>query len=81
MSVTRRNGTKILLPRSGRDDFGHPKGHVTRCLARIKDELRATFDVAPEMLDLPDDEVDLVATAESSGTPSIDPTSFADQEA
>ena len=97
MSVTRRNGTKILLPRTGRDDFwktihehfagdderrwrylamlalrenagwpleqignvfGHPKGHVTRCLARIKQELRETFEAAPEFLDMPDDEVD-----------------------
>ena len=79
MSVTRRNGTKILLPRTGPDEFwklihenfagkderkwkylamlalrenagwplerignvfGHPKGHVTRCLARIKKELQ-----------------------------------------
>lgn len=97
MSVTRRDGTKLVLPRTGRDDFwrtihesfagdderrwrylamlalrenagwpleqignvfGHPKGHVTRCLSRIKQELRDTFEAAPEFLDLPDDEVD-----------------------
>lgn len=91
MSVARRNGTKILLPRTGADQFwklinehfagqdsrkwkylamlalrenagwpldkigavfGHPKGHVTRCLVRIKDELREEFAAAPEYLDL-----------------------------
>lgn len=96
MSVARPNGTKIVLPRSGPDEFwqlvhdhfagddarkwkylamlalrenagwpldrignvfGHPKGHVTRCLARIKQELREGFDAAPEFLDL-DSEMD-----------------------
>lgn len=91
MSVARPNGTKILLPRSGPDQFwqlihdhfagddarrwkylamlalrenagwpldrignvfGHPKGHVTRCLARIKQELREDFEASPEFLDL-----------------------------
>jgi len=94
MSVARPNGTKILLPRSGPDQFwqlihdhfagedarkwkylamlalrenagwpldrignvfGHPKGHVTRCLARIKGELRQDFDASPEFLDLDDE--------------------------
>ena len=34
--------------------FGHPKGHVTRCLAAIKHELRRRFDLAPEWLDMDD---------------------------
>jgi len=94
MSVSRSNGTKILLPRSGPDQFwqlihdhfagedsrkwkylamlalrenagwpldrignvfGHPKGHVTRCLARIKGELRKDFEASPEFLDLDDE--------------------------
>lgn len=29
--------------------FGHPKGHVTRCLATIKKHLRERFQVEPEM--------------------------------
>lgn len=28
--------------------FNHPKGHVTRCLTRIKEEIRQTFDAEPE---------------------------------
>ncbi|MEW4490704.1 hypothetical protein AB1L42_21655 [Thalassoglobus sp. JC818] len=95
MSVTRRNGTKVLLPRTGPDEFwnlihdnfagadqrkwkylamlalrenagwpldrignvfGHPKGHVTRCLTRIKQELREEFDVSPEMLGADEDD-------------------------
>ncbi len=91
MSVAKPNGTKILLPRSGPDQFwkiihdyfagddsrkwkylamlalrenagwpldrigavfGHPKGHVTRCLARIKNELRDEFQASPEFLNL-----------------------------
>ena len=90
MSVTRRDGTKVVLPRTGADQFwklihdnfaeedirkwkylamlalrenagwpldrignvfGHPKGHVTRCLNRIKKELRTKFDAEPEYLD------------------------------
>gem|GEM_PF-3455049 len=34
--------------------FGHPKGHVTRCLRQIKAELRANFSLEPlppEILD------------------------------
>lgn len=27
--------------------FGHPKGHVTRCLDRIKQEIRITFEAEP----------------------------------
>lgn len=94
MSVARPNGTKILLPRSGPDQFwqlihdhfagddarrwkylamlalrenagwpldrigtvfGHPKGHVTRCLRRIKLELRKDFEASPEFLELDDE--------------------------
>ncbi len=82
MSTIRRDGTKIVLPKSGPDPFwktvhehyagedqrkwkylamlalrenagwplekiglafGHPKGHVTRCLQRIKGEMQAEF--------------------------------------
>lgn len=32
--------------------FNHPKGHVTRCLANIKTELRNRFKASPELLDL-----------------------------
>ncbi len=91
MSVSRPDGTKILLPRTGPDQFwqiihqhfagedarkwkylamlalrenagwpldrignvfGHPKGHVTRCLSRVKQELRQAFQASPEFLDL-----------------------------
>ena len=108
MSVARPDGTKVLLPRSGPDEFwqlihdhfagddarkwkylamlalrenagwplerignvfGHPKGHVTRCLTRIKRELRARFEASPEFLDL-DDEFE---TQPSS--PAVHPTS------
>lgn len=94
MSVSRPNGTKILLPRSGPDQFwqiihehfagedslkwkylamlalrenagwpldrignvfGHPKGHVTRCLSRIKHQLREDFQASPEFLDMDDE--------------------------
>lgn len=94
MSVAKRDGTKVILPRTGRDDFwktihehfagddlrkwkylamlalrenagwpleqigsvfGHPKGHVTRCLRKIKNDLRDTFEAAPEYLDLDDE--------------------------
>lgn len=87
MSVARKDGTKVLLPRSGPDQFwqlihehfagedtrkwkylamlalrenagwpldrignvfGHPKGHVTRCLTKIKQELRDQFGIEPE---------------------------------
>lgn len=104
MSVSRVDGTKVVLPRTGADEFwqtihdhyagqdtrkwkylamlalrenagwpldrigavfGHPKGHVTRCLSRIKDELRTNFAASPEFLDLPDDECN----------PCIDPAS------
>lgn len=94
MSVTRRNGTKIILPRTGADEFwklihenfagederkwkylamlalrenagwpldkignvfGHPKGHVTRCLSKIKHDLREQFQSSPEFLELDPD--------------------------
>jgi hypothetical protein len=94
MSVSRPDGTKILLPRTGADEFwqtvhdhyaggdprlwkylamlalrenagwpldrignvfGHPKGHITRCLDRIKRELRQRFDLSPELLDQDDE--------------------------
>lgn len=29
--------------------MGHPKGHVTRCLARIKSEIRERFELEPQM--------------------------------
>lgn len=97
MSVAKPDGTKIVLPRTGADEFwqtihdhyageeprkwkylamlalrenagwpldrignvfGHPKGHVTRCLRRIKDDLRGQFRQSPEFLDLTDDELD-----------------------
>ena len=97
MSVTKYDGRKIVLPRTGADEFwklvqshyagedgrvwkylamlalrenagwplerigqvfGHPKGHVTRCLTKIKQELRDRFQASPEFLDMPDDEVD-----------------------
>ncbi len=95
MSTVDKNGSKIVLPRTGPDHFwrlvhanfahedqknwkylamlalrenagwpleqiglvfGHPKGHVTRCLAKIKRELRTHFRMSPEMLELSDDE-------------------------
>ena len=94
MSTMRQDETKIVLPRSGPDDFwrlihrhyaadddkkwkylamlalrenagwplehigqvfGHPKGHVTRCLETIKGELRKRFRMSPELLDLSDE--------------------------
>ena len=98
MSVMRQNETKVVLPRSGPDQFwrvihehfageeerkwkylamlalrenagwplecigqvfGHPKGHVTRCLANIKRELRGKFRMSPDLLELTDsDELD-----------------------
>ena len=36
--------------------FGHPKGHVTRCLVKIKRDLRARFRMSPSVLELSDDE-------------------------
>ncbi|MFN0199342.1 MAG: hypothetical protein ACKVT0_21540 [Planctomycetaceae bacterium] len=32
--------------------FGHPKGHIVRCLAAIKQSLRDRFCLAPEWFDL-----------------------------
>lgn len=31
--------------------FGHTKGHVTRCLQRVKEELREQFGRAPDLLE------------------------------
>jgi hypothetical protein len=30
--------------------FGHPKGHITRCLANVKRDLQARFAVCPDLL-------------------------------
>ena len=35
--------------------FGHPKGHVTRCLTRIKSELRIVFEAEPDFLEMDGD--------------------------
>ncbi|MBX3439643.1 MAG: hypothetical protein KF861_19295 [Planctomycetaceae bacterium] len=98
MSVAKPDGTKIILPRTGADEFwqtvhehyagdnsrvwkylamlalrenagwpldrigdvfGHPKGHVTRCLRQIKQELRGRFRLAPEFLDSDDGQFDM----------------------
>ncbi|REJ76523.1 MAG: hypothetical protein DWQ34_05235 [Planctomycetota bacterium] len=89
MSVMNRGKEKVILPRSGPDDFwtevhrhyagddqlrwkylamlslrtnadwplecigrafGHPKGHVSRCLRKIQQELQTNFDPPPELL-------------------------------
>ncbi len=94
MSVVNQRNFKILLPRSGTDEFwkavgrafepsdarkwkylamlalreaagwpleqiaalfGHPPGHVSRCLSAIKQELRTKFEPADEY-DLEDDD-------------------------
>jgi hypothetical protein len=34
--------------------FGHPKGHITRCLVNIKSELRDRFDLDQDWIDSPD---------------------------
>ena len=36
--------------------FGHPKGHVTRCLQKIKHELRQRFRMSPDVLELTDED-------------------------
>ena len=95
LSTIKKDGTKVVLPRTGPDHFwrvihenfagedarkwkylamlalrenagwpleqigavfGHPKGHVTRCLEKIKGELRETFCISPNLLELPDGE-------------------------
>lgn len=95
LSIACKNGTKVVLPRTGPDHFwrlireeyaaedrrkwkylamvalrenagwpldrigavfGHPKGHVTRCLTNIKRELRERFRMSPDVLELPDEE-------------------------
>lgn len=30
--------------------FDHPKGHVSRCLVRIKQQIRDKFEIEPELL-------------------------------
>lgn len=35
--------------------FGHPKGHVTRCLSSIKRELRTRFHMSPNLLEVSED--------------------------
>jgi len=91
LSVVRQDETKVVLPRSGPDNFwnliqkhyagadqrkwkylamlalrenagwpleyigqvfDHPKGHVTRCLKKIKEELRTQFNLSPELHEL-----------------------------
>ena len=32
--------------------FGHPQGHVTRCLQKIKTELQSRFRMSPDLLEL-----------------------------
>jgi len=102
VSVTTRNGAKIVLPRCGADQFwnlvhenysqddvrkwkylamlalrenagwplerigqvfGHPKGHVTRCLANVKRELQIRFEASPEFLGFNDPEIDAIDSA------------------
>lgn len=87
MSTVNENGSKVVLPRAGRDDFwqvihdyyagenqrkwkylamlalrenagwqldhigkvfDHPKGHVTRCLDKIKQDIRDQFQISPD---------------------------------
>ena len=36
--------------------FGHPKGHITRCLVKIKRELRQHFHMSPDVLEFADEE-------------------------
>lgn len=94
MSVCGPDGIRVVLPRTGPDEFwqlirenfadddprkwkylamlalrenagwpletigavfGHRKGHVTRCLSHIKQELRSRFASSPELLALDPD--------------------------
>lgn len=94
MSVMNADKVKVILPRSGADEFwtevhrsyadddprkwkylamlslrvnggwpvecigrafGHPKGHVTRCLSRVQQELRDRFAPPPDAIALPED--------------------------
>lgn len=43
------------------DLFGHPKGHVGRCLRRIKQEIRDRYRMNPDFLGLPDSEAETEA--------------------
>jgi hypothetical protein len=36
--------------------FQHPKGHITRCLANVKQELRDRFHASPDFLSFNDPE-------------------------
>lgn len=36
--------------------FGHPKGHITRCLRHIKRDMKACFEMSPEYLELTDED-------------------------
>ncbi len=95
MSVIRRDGLKVVLPRTGADViwrlihqhfaaddptkwkylamlalrenagwpleqiglvFGHPKGHVTRCLSRVRSDLKQRFELSADLLELSVDE-------------------------
>ena len=95
MSMMCEGGLKVVLPRTGPDDFwkivqqhyagddsqkwkclamlalrenagwpleqigrvfDHNKGHVTRCLGVIKEELRGRFRMSPELLEFGDEE-------------------------
>ncbi len=95
MSVVRRDGLKVVLPRTGADIiwrlihehfaaedprkwkylamlalrenagwpleqiglvFGHPKGHVTRCLSQVRADLRERFALSSHLLDPTEDE-------------------------
>lgn len=109
MSVIKPDGTKIILPRTGADEFwqivhhhyagkdahiwkhlamlalrenagwplerigdvfGHSKGHITRCLRQIKDELRTRFRASPDYLQMPENDSDARSrTAPGPGSP------------
>ena len=47
------------LDRIGRA-FGHPRGHVSRCLRKVRDELREEMDVEPSLLEEWEREEELV---------------------
>jgi hypothetical protein len=43
--------------------FGHDKGHITRCLATVKRELRIRFEASPELLGFADEDAAAVPRA------------------
>ena len=50
--------------------FGHSRGHVARCLARIKADLRQRFGCAPELLDPHEpDDADAFQSVADDGEP------------